>query len=133
MLLPLFIKYYYKFAIKEKGRTQFRINLKGNKEEEEQKIKNLLRILCYKEINYKNERVYFAYKTKSQILAVSSIKRYITYEIKEDFIEINCWFLGFGTEFPLLLKNKSFGIENRKALINDIKFIKDNLTKVEMI
>ena len=126
LFIPIGIKYYYQFTIKERGKTTFKINIIGNPLENNEKMKKILDYLYYKECKYKNMKVYYAYKTRTYKSNISSVKRYLTYEVKDNYIEINCWIVVFGMELPLLIENKLCGIHHRKALINDIKFIKEN-------
>ena len=125
-LLPLFANFYYKNKIKERGRTNLRINVQGNYCEIDAKIKNILSYLYYKEIKYKNSKVYYAYKSKTYIPKIKSIPRYLTYEIKDGYIELECWFVSFKEEFPIVIEDNNYGLIQRKVMINDIKFIKDN-------
>lgn len=125
-LLPLFFSFYYKNKIKERGRTKLSINVQGNYWEIDTKIKNILSYLYYKEIKYKNSKVYYSYKTRASMLNTKSIPRYLTYEIKDGYIEFECWFVAFKEELPISIEGNTYGIIQRKALINDIKFIKDN-------
>lgn len=125
-LLPLFFSFYYKNKIKERGRTKLNINAQGNYWEIDAKIKNILSYLYYKEIKYKNSKVFYSFKTRTSLLNTSSVPRYLTYEIKDGYVEFECWFFAFKEELPISIEDNNYGIIQRKALINDIKFIKDN-------
>ena len=120
------IKFLNNKNLKENKRTLVSIPFNNmSKSDVDIKLKNILSELQYKEKKYKDSIVYYAFKTKFNFINVESLPRYITYNIYDNYIDIQAWHVVNKKEQPI--NSDYYGTWIKQALLQDLYYIRNSI------
>ena len=126
------IKFLNDRKIKDSKRTLVSIPYNNIKKDDlDIKLKILLNELQYKEKKYKGSIVYYAFKTKFHFINVESLPRYITYNINDNYIDIQAWHVVNKKEQPI--NSDYYGTWIKQALLQDLYFIRNSIQSTNNI
>ena len=111
---------------KNNGRSSITIKVNQDSSYVDNKMRELLKYLRYKEKKYKGGTAFYAYKDRYSFNTESK-KRYIAYTVNDGELTIEAWAYELGREFPID-KNR-FLSPSKTSLAYDLEFIAININK----